>query len=214
MEQSSAMSHHITLGNNMVIREQEDFPVENVLAYALDGSPADCVRSAFLGDFLGKRKPDLVLSGVNKGANCGYDILYSATVGAAMEAVLYDVPAICFSQNFFPEPYVSHTDVLNRYLTEIIEDLIHRPLSHGRVWNVNFPSCPMEDFRGILTERKPAQTAMWDDRYVVIKKENGTREITLNSAPIESAEPGTDIQAVLDGYISIGIIENMITKKL
>ena len=96
--QKSANSHCITLNKPMKI-EKIDMGIDGVQAYSLDGSPADCVRASYLGLFDRMEEPDIVFSGVNDGANCGFDILYSATVGAAMEAVLYDKKAICFSQS-------------------------------------------------------------------------------------------------------------------
>ena len=87
MEQCSAMSHRITLYKPMEMQREADFPVEGVEAYRIDATPADCVRISYHGLFERGQEPELVLSGINDGANCGYDTLYSATVGAAMEAV-------------------------------------------------------------------------------------------------------------------------------
>ena len=89
----SAMSHHITLRRNMIMK-RHDFPVEGVKAFSCTGSPADCVRVGCL--YLLPRKPDVVLSGVNHGWNVATDIQYSATAGAAMEAAFQEIPAIAF----------------------------------------------------------------------------------------------------------------------
>lgn len=210
-DQCSAMSHHITLRDKMTIRKH-DFAVQGVSAYAFGGTPADCVRASYLGLFKDGEKPDLVLSGVNKGANCGYDIQYSATVGAAMEALLYGVPAICFSQNYFTDEHECHTDVMHAHIEEILRDLISKPLDKGLAWNVNFPSCKIEDYKGILFDRFPAQSAFWDDVYVVEDNHTPEKEVVLKTIPIEKAQEGSDMQAVIDGYISIGTIRNTVIR--
>lgn len=212
-QQCSAMSHHITLRDKMTIK-RHDFAVPGVKAYAFEGTPADCVRASFLGLFKDGDKPDIVLSGVNKGANCGFDIQYSATVGAAMEALLYDVPAICFSQNYFHDEIECHEDVMHKYIEEVLGELINKPLEKGLAWNVNFPSCTLDEYKGILYDRFPAQRAFWDDRYVVEETidTDTEKEVVLQTVPVEKAEEGSDMQAVLDGYISIGTIRNTVKR--
>jgi 5'-nucleotidase len=202
-EQQSAMSHRITLDRSMKMERCPDFPAEGVEAYSLDGTPADCVRAAFLGAF--DEKPDMVFSGINEGANCGFDIQYSATVGAAMEALLYDVPALCFSQERGPVG-----EVCRAYLFQISEELAGRRLPRNQIWNVNFPRCPLSDCRGILYDRRPCQTAFFDDRYVRKELGAGSWEIGIDSDYISEAEEGTDVRAVLDGYISVGTVTNTV----
>ena len=200
----SAMSHHITLRRNMIMK-RHDFPVEGVKAFCLDGTPADCIRASFLGLLKEEEKPDIVFAGINNGANCGFDILYSATVGAAMEAVLYHIPAICFSQQSDgPE------EVLEQYIDRIAAELIKKRLPANQVYNVNFPACTLQEFKGILYDRTPAQKAFFDDNYKPVKREDGSFEVVLEAGPVYYAMKGSDIKAVLDGYISIGILENKI----
>jgi|GEM_PF-13065 len=203
--QCSAMSQHITLRRNMEISEY-DMGIENVKAYAIDGSPADCVRTSFLGLF--KEKFDLVLSGINEGANCGFDIQYSATVGAGLEATTYGVKTICLSQHI--ENGIKNDEVLNDKLSEIIDMLIDKKNPDGCLFNVNFPACSLKDFKGIVYDRKPAGVAFWDDQYEVITNENGQKEITLKSWPKVEHNEGTDTRAIHDGFISIGIIKNFV----
>ena len=73
---------------------------------------------------------------------------------------------------------------------------------------MNFPACPLQDFKGILYDRTPAQKAFFDDNYKPVKREDGSFEVVLEAGPVYEAEEGSDIKAVLDGYISIGILEN------
>ena len=205
MEQCSAMSHRISLYRPMGFRVQEDFPAEGVLAYRIDATPADCVRISYHGLFEKGEEPQFVLSGINDGANCGYDILYSATVGAAVEAVLYNVPAICFSQRR------GGCDlVMREHLSPILEELAAKKPGRGEAWNVNFPCCASDEFRGILYDRKPAQTPFFDDIYYRQERTDGGHDILLKAKELTGAEEGSDIQALIDGYISVGIIRNQV----
>ena len=114
--QCSAMSHRITLGSPMRL-ERVEFPWENVTAYSLTGTPADCVKAAL--DAILPEKPDVVLSGINHGYNVGFDVVYSGTVGAAMEALMNGIPAIALSQN-----HLGNFCIAERYLPQILEELL------------------------------------------------------------------------------------------
>ena len=224
--QSSAMSHHITLGVDLEYKGF-GFPVEGVEAYALAGTPADCIRAAFLGLLPKDRLPDVVFSGINNGSNCGYDIQYSATVGAAMEALLYEVPAICFSQacweatldhkhefdqetDFAKMDKVINTAVCDAHIESITRELLGKKLPRGQAWNVNFPNCVPDLYNGVLYDRVPAQTAFWDDCYTLMTREDGSRYVGMKAHKIRKAEEGSDIRAIQDGYISVGILKNMV----
>ena len=199
----SACSQGIVLKRPFSCVKSDLFKDPGIEAYEVDSTPADCVRAAFLGAF--DEKPDMVFSGINEGANCGFDIQYSATVGAAMEALLYDVPALCFSQERGPVG-----EVCRAYLFRISEELAGRRLPRNQIWNVNFPRCPLSDCRGILYDRRPCQTAFFDDRYVRKELGAGSWEIGIDSDYISEAEEGTDVRAVLDGYISVGTVTNTV----
>lgn len=216
--QCSGMSHHITLRRSMELRERPDFPVEAVRAYSLDGTPADCVRSVVHGmldpDAEGKGAgtpeyfrnnadfPDAVFSGINAGANAGYDIVYSGTVGAAMEAALYGIPAVCFSQ--MKQPFSDATEeVLDRYLDRMAEECLKHPLKDGRIWNINFPDVPLSHFRGILRDRVPDHWAMFRDYYILKDGYTRVTDVIRTEGDIK-----TDIGAVLAGYISVGTVRN------
>lgn len=212
-EQCSAMSHHITLREDIAFSEY-DFPVDGVKAYAFSGTPADCIRASFLGFLQETERPDIVFSGINEGSNCGFDIQYSATVGAAMEALLYKVPVICFSQGYVEcnlhggEGLL--TEVCDKYLYDVIDELLKHELMSCCCFNVNFPNCRLDQYKGLLYDRFPSQQAFWDDRYVTYTGEDGKTYIHMATKPIKGAEEGSDMKALLDGYISIGFVRNMV----
>ncbi|MBS0624954.1 MAG: 5'/3'-nucleotidase SurE [Verrucomicrobia bacterium] len=103
-------------------------------AWSVNGTPADCVKMAF-GMIL-KRRPDLVISGVNRGSNSGRTVLYSGTIGGIIEGVLKGVPGIAFSFTDFHVPPVSAT---KDYIFPLIRHMLKHPLPTGSFLNVNFP---------------------------------------------------------------------------
>lgn len=202
--QASAMSHGITLDRDMELRLVRDFPVEGVhRAYSLDAKPADCVRMV-MNSKLMPALPDLVLSGVNRGENAGYDVQYSATVGSGLEALLYGVPAICFSLQV-DGSFSEWDDAME----DITRDLMSREPPERAVWNVNFPGCTAAECKGILEDRSISQMASFDDTYLLQDHpEEDTWNVHLLGIPVTEADAGSDIQAILDNYISIGKVVN------
>ena len=156
--QRSAMSHSITLRHS-VDAWKVDFPVPGVHAYACSGTPGDCVRIGSLN--IVPEKPDHVFSGINYGFNAASDIQYSATAGAAFEAAFQGIHTIAFS-----EDACEIHEVTERYLKEIIAELLNKPLGVNQIWNVNFPGCQLAECNGILRDRKVSTDAFYVDRYI------------------------------------------------
>ena len=196
-EQCSAMSHRITLSRRMRI-EKRGMDIPHVTAYALDGTPADCVKAAL--DAILQGKPDVVLSGINHGYNVGFDVAYSGTVGAAMEAVMSGIPAIALSQND-----VGSFDVARQYLHRILEELLPTAPSDREIWNVNFPT---EHCNGILRDRTVSVGGYYNGTMYVAEEDG---QMHVQYPPLlptdfstHPAPEGSDLRAVVNGYISIG----------
>ena len=162
--QCSGMSQRLTIFSELNVQERE-FPATVRAAYSVSGTPADCVKTAIKS--LLPIKPDVVFSGINSGFNTGFDIAYSGTVGAAMEALLNGVPAIAFS-----ETHVGCREVTDMFLYEIARELIKRPLA-GEIWNVNFPDCTLNEYRGILRDVKIEPHCFFENFYNTAENENG-----------------------------------------
>ena len=130
--EQSGKSHGIEIHKGFAL-EQLDFG-PGVNAYALDSTPADCVRYAILGR---KEQFDLVVSGINRGLNLGADIMYSGTVGAVCEAVNLGVKALAFSTSpaYYMEA-VKHLDAVYRFIQE------NKLLEINDFYNVNIPANP------------------------------------------------------------------------
>ncbi len=115
--------------------------------FAVSGSPTDCVLFAVC-QLMSENRPDLVLSGVNRGANIGDDVTYSGTVAAAMEAAILELPAIALSQQTNDQK-VAHWPTTARHAPDIIRKLVAAGWSRDVFMNVNFPDCKPDDVKGI-----------------------------------------------------------------
>lgn len=200
--QRSAASHSISLHSPVDVFPH-DFPLEGVHAFSCSGTPADCVRVGCLS--IMPCKPDAVLSGINKGYNVATDIQYSATAGAAFEAAFQGVLGVALSEQDSPLHEVS-----NRYISELLAEVLNMETGYGQIVNVNIPGCPPEECRGILRDRKVSRGMFFRDRYKVLERlENGSVRLMVNGEYNEDAEPDTDFRAVVDKFISISIVNNI-----
>lgn len=176
--------------------------------FAAEGSPADCVLVA-VHDVMADARPDLVLSGVNRGNNSAENVLYSGTIGGAMEAALQGLPAIALSQYYGPanrdleDPFGAATshgaDVVRRILAATPKERAEYSL----FYNVNFPPVAAQDVKGIRLAaqgRRPGvvfgtepHTAPSGRRFSWIK--GGNQQV--------KTAPGADAAVNLEGFISV-----------
>ena len=206
-EQCSGMSQKLSIFEELALRK-EDFPVPVAGAWSLSGTPADCVKIAL--DQVLDFKPDYVFSGVNDGWNAGFDIAYSGTVGACYEAVMNGIPAIAFSAKSKAD-----MEIAERYMPDIAEELLALGQARGEIWNVNFPAGPVSGLRGILRERFIAPMQLYNGVFTAREHPAGHTAITQKGVPVEKgiAPQGSDINALLDGCISIGLIRSPVMTK-
>ena len=179
-----------------------------VRRYAAEGSPADCVLAGIY-DVLQGGLPDLVLSGVNRGNNSGENVLYSGTVGGAMEAALQGLPAIALSQFMGPatEELDDPFEASRRHGVEVVRRLLshgHWDEGHYRTfYNVNFPPVAAARVKGT---RVAAQGFRTESRFGVEPhiSPSGRKFLWITGGPQHhpTAE-GTDVAVNLEGYISV-----------
>lgn len=200
--QCSGMSHRITVDLGMKIAKV-DFPVDGVEAYSIDGTPADCVKLAIRNVL--RETPDIVFSGINKGYNIGYEILYSGTVGAAMEALVHGVPAIAYSQDD-----TADYAVVEKYFGELTEILLKQKIGAEQIWNVNFPNCAAKEVKGILYDRVPAKLEFYHDRFELEKMDENIYMANSIHKKKKSAPGGTDAEALLENYISVSKLNSIV----
>ncbi|MDO4459924.1 MAG: 5'/3'-nucleotidase SurE [Clostridia bacterium] len=198
--QNSAMSHRITYNTPLTVTKRTDF-MEGINAYACSGSPADCVRVGV--KLIGKR-PDLVLSGVNYGYNISWDLQYSGTVSAALEAAFLGVNSIALSQAN-PE----YHPVTDRYLKELIVEYMDRKLDKKQCWNINFPDCPPEECKGVMRDVRVSDDNFYCDDYSVEQIDENTAEYKVIAGRNWKGSEGTDLYAVTNNFVSVGVVKNI-----
>ncbi len=166
-------------------------------AMTSDGTPSDCVALALLG--LLPRRPDLVVAGINNGPNVGSDVTYSGTVAAAMEAVLFGLPAIAISQDGYSAWDFGNAAAFARLL---VAEVSRRGLPPGILLNVNVPVRPVGQLRGIAVTRLGRR--IYRDELELLEEADGVRRYRLSGA-LPTGEPtaGTDIGALEEGDVSI-----------
>lgn len=176
--------------------------------FAAEGSPADCVLAG-LHDVLVDARPDLVLSGVNRGNNAGENAMYSGTIGGAMEAALQGLPAIALSQFMGPGTAVLDDpfDASVVHGARIVQLLLDRGLwdegGYQLFYNVNFPPVAASAVGGVAVTRQGFRAA---SRHVVepFVSPSGRRFLWVKGGrQDERTGPGTDVEANVDGLISV-----------
>ena len=174
--------------------------------YALSGTPADCVKIAVTE--LLDPKPDVVVSGINMGANVGVNVIYSGTVSAATEAAVLGIPSVAVSIDSFDTTDFSAATTFIPKLLAIIEK---ERLPRGVSINVNVPDLPAEAVRGVrITHQGIRQCVEAYDRRV--DPRNHVYYWLSNSDVISDTDPDADSCAVADGYISVTPIHYDLTR--
>jgi len=170
---------------------------DGTMAYASSGAPSDCVALAVLG--LSPCRPDLVVSGINQGANLGHDITYSGTVAAAMEGVIFGIPAIAVSlDSFESQDFACAAEFAARLAAQVLA----RGLPPNTLLNVNVPAVPPEEIAGVLVTRLGKR--VYRDVLVERQDPRGRNYYWIGGEPPAGVpEEGTDIWALAHNYISV-----------
>ena len=194
----SGMSQAITMYNPLYLRR---IPApEGVELYALNGTPVDCVKMAF-DHLLRDRRVDLVLSGINHGSNAAINVLYSGTMGAAIEGSFYGRPSIGLS--LCDHSREADFAGAEKYCTEIVRGVVERGLQAPLCLNVNVPSIPEADIRGVRVCRQ--SRGFWREEFYRREDPHG-REYYWLTGEFSNAEPDsedTDEWALAHGYVSV-----------
>ncbi len=203
--QQSATSHSITLHKPLHVNSVKWG--NSITAYQVNGTPADCVKIA-LG-VLCEISPDIVISGINSGANLGSDIIYSGTASAAAEAALQGKPAIACSLTRPPYDFTASVE----FVEKIISTVMKEGIPTQTYLNVNIPPGTIDEIRGI----RVTQTGVRTYRNLYEKRMDPIGRIYYWQAgelvDTENA-PDTDIAAVKDGFVSVTPIQFHFTNPL
>jgi 5'-nucleotidase len=170
-------------------------------AWASDGAPSDCVALACLRFF--EEKFDLVVSGINPMPNLEPDVTYSGTVTAAMESIIWGIPAIAFSLDSIEYGLtISNYTTAARVAQQVVDAAIRQPLPPGIFLNVNIPMLPEEEIKGFRTTRLGLR--VYRDRLDKRIDPRGRAYYWIGvDTPTGIPENGTDIGTLYEGYVSI-----------
>ena len=192
----SGVAHALTLSDPIRMRQAGE------RRFAIRGTPTDCVIMGFkvvIGE-----KPDLVISGVNRGQNLADDITYSGTVAGAIEGTLLGIPSIALSQAYGRDTIDDPPwETAERYGPKIIGRLIEQGFGQGILFNINFPNCAPEAVEGTVLTRQGRRIPDW----LKVEKRNDGRGfpyywIGFQRSKMDPDE-GTDLAAIGRGQISV-----------
>jgi 5'-nucleotidase len=187
----SGASNSLTLHSPLRVHEVEPN------RYFVNGTPSDCVHLALSG-FLDE-DPDIVVSGVNHGANLGDDVIYSGTVAAAMEGRFLGLPAIAVS---LVGRHATHFETGARVAADLVRRLEQKPLPRDIMLNVNVPDLPYDELRGVETARLGFRHR--SEPLVPMTDPQGKPIYWIGPAGEgQDAGPGTDFAAVESGVVSV-----------
>jgi len=186
----SATGRAVTLHDPIWVEEVEFG--DGTTGFATDGTPVDCVRFASLG--LIEAPPELIVSGINHGANLGDDITYSGTVAAALEGIMLGIPAVGVSLvrggEFGP---------LAAFVARLVDELDEVPMPEGTLLNVNGPGGEVRGARACRLGKR-----VYNDKMELTEEAGGRRRYRLyGEEPSYEHEAGTDFAAIAEGLIAV-----------
>lgn len=187
----SGASNSLTLSRPLSVRQARNG------FFVVNGTPSDCVHIALTGllDF----KPDLVVSGINNGANMGDDTIYSGTVAAAVEGHLFGIPSMAFS---LVEKGWPHLEDTANWCRDLVLRFAKNPLPRSCLLNVNLPALPWASVHGIQTTRLGKRHA--SQPVIPALNPQGETVYWIGAAGhAQDDSPGTDFHAVANGWVSV-----------
>ena len=189
----SGAGHSITVFEPLACDEVEIAGVFR--GYSVHGSPADCVKLALME--LCKEKVDLIVSGINSGANVGVNVYYSGTVAAAMEGAFYRIPAVAMS--LARDEAEWDFDSGSRYACEVLKKLL--PLEPGSVTNINIPRLSFGKPKGVKVV--PQSTKGFKEHYIRQQTSGGKIVYQLNGGQHKDVDSGIDTLTLIEGFITV-----------
>lgn len=197
MEEQSGAGHSLTLSRPLRVRQHGE------KHYSVSGTPTDAVMMA-IGYLMKDERPDLVLSGVNRGANLGEDVTYSGTVSAAMEGAISGVRSIALSQVYSREGLGDSIpfEAAEQWGERVVRALLAMPDPGKTLVNVNFPALPASAIKGMKVARQGFHEV---DRTRIIRGTDprGYDYFWFGLDHSDSAPESSDLAAVAEGYIAI-----------
>lgn len=194
----SASGHSMTMHKLVTLEEVPAKKLRgNYRAYSCSGMPTDSVSLAFdVLDF----KPDLLISGINRGPNVADDVTYSGTVCAAMEGLVFGVTSVALSLNVSSNDSVEHFETAAWIAMRFIKWLEGHKTDNCELFNINVPNVSRENIKGICITKQG--TRLYENRVDALQR-NGKNYYWIGGTIRDIFEEGTDVTALRDGYVSV-----------
>jgi 5'-nucleotidase len=200
----SAVGHAITIADPLRVWHHEKNG--EFFGHAVKGTPADCVKIGYWA--LMKRRPDLVVSGINLGPNTGINTIYSGTVSAATEGSFLGVPSFAVSLATYRNPDFRYAA---KFAARLARRLIREGLPRGIYLNVNVPACAEKDVRGVAVTRQGM--ALYREEFDRRTDPNGRTYFWLTGQKVnKEIELDVDDGAVQAGYVAVTPVHYDLTK--
>lgn len=195
---NSGMGHAITVSTTLHLKKSPIFG--NIESYECSGTPADCVKLA-KHQILNGRKVDLLVSGINHGANSSISVLYSGTMSAAVEGAIEGIPAIGFSLDDFH--YDADFVHVRKYVRDIAAYVLKYGLPADTALNVNFPKANAGPIKGVKVGRQTR--GYWHEEFDARKDPSGMPYYWMGGYYVnhEPEDQNTDVWALNNNYVSI-----------
>ena len=194
----SAMGHAITVHNILRLHQIED--VDGATEFSCNGTPVDCVKLAIYSVL--KRRPDLLLSGINHGANNSINVLYSGTMSAAVEGAIEGVPSIGFS--LLDHSADADFTAAKKIARSVIKNALKNGIPKDTCLNVNVPNVPYAEIKGIRVCRQAK--AFWEDDFQPRKDPAGRTYYWITGSLVNREngnDTDTDVWALENNYVSV-----------
>lgn len=195
LTEQSAVGHAISMKNPL--RVTKHYINGDFFGYAVSGTPADCVKMGIRNIL--HEKPDIVVSGINHGANAAVNIIYSGTVSAAREATFMDIPSIAMSvTSHTPDSFEAAAEIAKKLVQEVVKN----GLTSGTMLNVNVPNIPKDEIKGIKITSQGTST--WDDYYEERIDPYGNSYYWLKgSLGVDNTNKESDEYALKNNFVSV-----------
>ncbi|MEE8342093.1 MAG: 5'/3'-nucleotidase SurE [Candidatus Neomarinimicrobiota bacterium] len=202
--EKSAVGHAITITDP--IRVQQIHRKNGFEGFAVKGTPADCVKIA--GRALMKSPPDIVVSGINSGANVGSNIIYSGTVSAATEGTILGIPSIAISLNSVKG---GDMNASQKVAKTVVKKVIENGLPMGVLLNVNVPNIPLDIIKGYRITKQGK--IVFKDQFEKREDPHGKFYYWMKGEIINDTNNDTDGYAIQNDFVSITPIHYQLTNE-
>ncbi len=203
--EKSAVGHAITITDP--IRVQQINRKNGFVGFAVKGTPADCVKIA--GRALMKSPPDIVVSGINSGANVGSNIIYSGTVSAATEGTILGIPSIAISLNSVKG---GDMNASQKVAKTVVKKVLKNGLPKGVLLNVNVPNVPLDIIKGYRITKQGK--IVFKDQFEKREDPHGKFYYWMKGEIINDTNKDTDGYAIQNDFVSITPIHYQLTNEL